>query len=526
MKTIILSRVSTINQSLEQQTKELVEIAVKDGYDRKDIIVIENKESAIKNDEEHRLGLVEMKEAILNDPTINCVYCREVSRVGRRYDVLQSIKTFLVTNKIQLVVCGTTRIELLDKKGDITLIGGLMFEIACQSAIQEMEEKKLRFAQGKQKAMNEGRIASGKPIFGYYTDSNGIIRINEEEAEIVKYIFNTYVNTELSTKAIYRELLAQGKMKRYKNEETGRFQIQRIICNLAYSGGISNASGFNIKPTQINHYDAIVTEELQKKAIDKCKSAKSQPKSLTKNVYYAKSLVKCTCGHTMVANSSMRSYYCPYCKKTIPINHIDYIAWNESTIVKSLQLMRDNKADVENATNTIADNTRKIDTANARLVELDELEESIASTALMISNKDKRQQFISKKQVELTEERKKINNTILKLQETNEQFTQYLESLESDRVVQPMLIEDDNQRRELIASVIDSITLTEVDNLHTKITVIPKKSVYIADYPTSYIYDKSTMPYPKLIQVVGDVKEDVTKQIPKRFTYKKKRVAC
>ena len=86
MKTIILSRVSTINQSLEQQTKELVEIAVKDGYDRKDIIVIENKESAIKNDEEHRLGLVEMKEAILNDPTINCVYCREVSRVGTRFN--------------------------------------------------------------------------------------------------------------------------------------------------------------------------------------------------------------------------------------------------------------------------------------------------------------------------------------------------------------------------------------------------------------------------------------------------------
>ena len=187
--------------------------------------------------------------------------------------------------------------------------------------------------------------------------------------------------------------------------------------------------------------------------------------------------------------------------------------------------MRDNKADVENATSTIADNIRKIDTANTRLLELDELEESIADTALMISNKDKRQQFISKKQFELSEERKKVNNTILKLKETNEQLTLYLDSLENGSVVQPMLIEDDKQRRELITSVIDSITLTEVDSLHTKITVIPKKSVYIAEYPTSYIYDKSTMPYPKLIQVVGDIKKDVTKQIPRRFTFKKKRVA-
>ena len=525
MKCIILSRVSTQNQSYEQQTKELIEVAIKDGYDKSNIIPIENKESAIKNDEMHRLGLVEMKEAILNDPTINCVYVREVSRIGRRYDVLTNIKSFFVTNKIQLVVCGNTRIELLDKNGDVTLLGGIMFEIASQSAIQEMEDKKVRFAQGKQKAMNEGKIVGGKPIFGYYTDSKGIIRINKEEAEVVKYIFNTYVTTELSTKAIYRELLAQGKMKRYKNEETGRFQIQRIICNPAYSGGISNASGTNLDPIQINHYDAIVTEELQTKAISKCKSAKAQPKSLTKNVYYAKSLVKCTCGHTMVANSSSRSYLCPYCKKTIPINHIDYIAWNESTIVKSLQLMRDNKADVENATSTIADNIRKIDTANTRLLELDELEESIADTALMISNKDKRQQFISKKQFELSEERKKVNNTILKLKETNEQLTLYLDSLENGNVVQPMLIEDDKQRRELITSVIDSITLTEVDSLHTKITVIPKKSVYIAEYPTCYVYDKSTMPYPKLIQVVGDIKKDVTKQIPRRFTFKKKRVA-
>ena len=159
MKAIVLARVSTVNQSLEQQTKELVQTAKKDGYD--DILIIENKESAIKNDEEHRLGLVEMKQAILNDSSINCVYCREVSRIGRRYDVLTSIKAFFVSHKIQLIVCGNTRIELLDSDKNITLIGGLMFEIACQTATQEMQDKKIRFEQGKRKANSQGKIASG-----------------------------------------------------------------------------------------------------------------------------------------------------------------------------------------------------------------------------------------------------------------------------------------------------------------------------------------------------------------------------
>ena len=144
-KAIILVRVSTENQSFEQQTKELISVAIKDGYKESDLIIIENKESAIKNDEEHRLGLIQMKEAIKNDPTINCVYCREVSRIGRRYDVLSGIKTYFVQNKIQLIVAGENRVELLDKKGEITFTGNIMFEVACQTATNEMQDKALSF---------------------------------------------------------------------------------------------------------------------------------------------------------------------------------------------------------------------------------------------------------------------------------------------------------------------------------------------------------------------------------------------
>ena len=71
-KCIILSRVSTIVQDLNQQTEEVKKQALADGYT--EIIIIEDKESAVKLDEESRLGLSKLKSLIIADKTIKCVY--------------------------------------------------------------------------------------------------------------------------------------------------------------------------------------------------------------------------------------------------------------------------------------------------------------------------------------------------------------------------------------------------------------------------------------------------------------------
>lgn len=513
MKAIVLARVSTVNQSLEQQTKELVQTARKDGYN--DILIIENKESAIKNDEEHRLGLVEMKQAILNDSSITCVYCREVSRIGRRYDVLTSIKAFFVSHKIQLIVCGNTRIELLDSEKNVTLVGGLMFEIACQTATQEMQDKKIRFEQGKRKANSQGKIASGKPLFGYYTNSDGYIKINEVEAEVVREIFDTYTSTDVSTLALYRDLQSKGKIKRYKSEQTGRNFIERIIKNKAYSGGISNSNGDN--PIYINRYDAIVSSDIQETAIAKCKGKRTQSKTLTKYTYYCKSLIKCTCGFRMVANSSSFTYICPHCKKGLPINQLDYIAWSEAQAIKSLQMINDSSADKKKAELTISDNIKKIETSKKRLDELDELEVNVIDSSLNISNKEKRDLFVARKLEDVTSERKQINNNILQLETTNRQLQEYLTNIDGKRFFDPITVEDSTQRKEIIDSVISSISIEDIDDKHVKITINPKKSVYPLDWVTYYIYDKSTLPYPRLIRYTENLVEDVTKQVTKRF---------
>ncbi len=50
-KVILLSRVSTVGQELMSQTDKLKQEALR-TYSEKDIIVIENKESAVKKSEE------------------------------------------------------------------------------------------------------------------------------------------------------------------------------------------------------------------------------------------------------------------------------------------------------------------------------------------------------------------------------------------------------------------------------------------------------------------------------------------
>ena len=60
-KCILLVRVSTIMQDLVQQTEKVRDAAIRDGYKEESIIIIEDKESAVKLSEEERNGLNNMK---------------------------------------------------------------------------------------------------------------------------------------------------------------------------------------------------------------------------------------------------------------------------------------------------------------------------------------------------------------------------------------------------------------------------------------------------------------------------------
>ena len=127
-KVIVLSRVSTEGQDLTQQTDEVLREVHKDGYTDSNIIIIEDKESAIKLSEEERHGLNMMKDHINNNPNIKCVYIYELSRLSRRQLVLFSIRDFLVERKIQLI-CLKPYFRLLEVNGEMSQTGSLMFSL-------------------------------------------------------------------------------------------------------------------------------------------------------------------------------------------------------------------------------------------------------------------------------------------------------------------------------------------------------------------------------------------------------------
>ena len=525
MKCIILSRVSTSQQDLQQQTDELIRIAINDGYSRDQIIVIDNKESAIKNDEEHRLGLIEMKEAILNDPTITCVYCREVSRIGRRYDVLTSVKAFLVSHKIQLIVCGNTRIELLDEDGNVTLQGGLMFEIACQSAIQEMEDKKIRFRQGRARAIEQGKAAQCRVGYGYYINREGYVLINEAEAEVVRRLFDEYANTDISTIALYRKLVADGTWQRLSSDSAGGNKIRVLLSNYRYSG----RNDLNKAHNEI-HYQAIVSEDLQDRAIAKLHKMKQQPKYITKFVYYAKSLVRCSCGHVMQPEISTMCYWCPFCGKRHSINNLDWLAWNNAAQLKLYADTISQRETIERYTSDIESNDNKILVMKKRLEELEDREEEIVDYSLSISNKERREKYRARKIEEVNTERRQIEKAILKVMDQTRQMKQYIVSLQdpvSDGtgIVSILEITDDEKRKEIINQCIDEIKLETIDATHVHITIVPK-AIIANHYCYDYFYDKTVKNNPKTIEhhTSYNTYEDITKWVVKGRRLTKKYV--
>lgn len=525
-KAILLVRVSTLAQSYEQQTKELVEVAIKDGYDEKDLIIIENKESAIKNDEEHRLGLVEMKERIESDPSINCVYVREVSRIGRRYDVLSGIKTYLVTNKIQLIVAGESRIELLDKKGKITLQGNLMFEIACSVAENEMADKALRFEQGKRKAVEEGKAVTGTVLFGYtIDDKTKKIIVDDEEhgntASIIEYIFNTYTSTSKSTKAIYIELSRQGKYPRYKREDIGANQIRKIIMNKAYSGGYNDNGVKNSKKVYNYHYEAIVSEEIQEKAIQKCINAKKLPKYNHKHVYYLKSLLKCVCGYTMIGDSYRNAYKCPYCGKNIGLNALDTVAWSSAIVLKTEADWQDKTATKQKYETDIANYKKEVETLEHVLEELDETDAKNITRCSRMKNQVLADKVLDELFNETEQKRKVTNQAILRKKEAIRHIQQYLKnsSINLNKTATGAIssIEDDNMRREIILEVISTVQLEQIDDLHVKISIIPNAAI-AREYPFYFVYDQTKRPYIRLHRYAfGKYDGDITHLIIERF---------
>lgn len=308
-KCILLVRVSTERQLFDEQENELFKMALEDGYKEEDIIAIAEKESGIKLKEEERKGLNRMKEVISSE-NVTCVYVWEVSRIGRKKKVTFSIIDFLIERKIQLKIKEPT-INLLNPDGTVNDGMETLLTLLSQLAETEMRTKQARWQRTRKANALIGKWNGGTSIkFGYTIDENNFYIIKEEEAKIVRMVYDIYINYDFGQSALRKELKSQGI-------ELSEDRIRRMLSDISYTGETHKAGGWskeNDKWVRVSGYDitypAIITKETFEKAEQK--RLKSNTNCYRgQSFYFGKSLIKCpTCNHSVSPYKNLTRYCC------------------------------------------------------------------------------------------------------------------------------------------------------------------------------------------------------------------------
>ena len=328
-KVIVLSRVSTSGQDLTQQTDEVLREVYKDGYTDKNIIIIEDTESAIKLSEEERHGLNKMKDHINKNKSIECVYIYELSRLSRRQLVLFSIRDFLVERKIQLI-CLKPYFRLLELNGEMSQTGSLMFSLFSSLSESEMMLKQERMMRGRRRNKELGKSVGGRPPFGYDVDKNKRYVIDPKNSLIISRIFKDYGYNNKSMRGIAIELKEEGYFSNPSLNATHQY-IQRILNNPIYKGEFP--------------YPQIIAPELFSVVQQNISRYNTNKITRKKEPFLLKGLVcDAKTGYILSINGAIDTYFSKHHSGVaIRKNNIDPVVWEHSKIMYERYVMNKDK---------------------------------------------------------------------------------------------------------------------------------------------------------------------------------------
>ena len=338
-KAILLVRVSTERQQFDEQERQLYQMAIDDGFKDSEIIPIAEKESGIKLKEEERKGLNRMKEEI-EKGDVSVVYAWEISRIARKKKIIFSITELLQEKGIQLII-REPYIKLLNPDGSINDAAETILTLFAQMAESEMRNKQSRWSRTRRANALEGKWNGGtKPMYGYRIDENNYFQINEEEANVVRLVYDIYVNTDLGQGRLRKELLSRG----IKLSED---RIRRILSRIAYTGEPYVGKVWDKEKNAYKDGNTIILPPIiDKETYEKAMAKKDviNGKAVRRDsFYFAKNLMKCPhCGHAYVGYRLLKVYECIAYKhdnkdiekcnnsNTININVLDTILWHDA----------------------------------------------------------------------------------------------------------------------------------------------------------------------------------------------------
>ena len=264
MKVIALTRISTAHQQIESQSDKVIQRILQDGWSRSDIIEIRGVESASKLSENERLTLNQLKETI-ESQSVEAVYVFEISRIARKASILYSIRDYLQAHHVQLISMNPP-LQLFNSDWTISTAAAMLFSIFSTLSEQETYIRVERTMRGKQKKAAEGKLTSGKPLYGYSILQDKTIIVNPEQARIVHEIYDRYQSGETSG-SIAKDLYL-----------TKAFNVNRLTTVRCYVSDILRDQRY----TGILPYPEIIS----KKQFDICKAIRESTHDKFARVHY------------------------------------------------------------------------------------------------------------------------------------------------------------------------------------------------------------------------------------------------
>lgn len=465
-KAILLGRVSTEGQDLDQQTVKLYEAAKRDGYTEDNIFCIAVKESGISLAESEREGIAEMKKLIEGGEPIDCIYIYEVTRLARRGDVNFNVKQYLVDRKIQLV-CLKPEFRLLSSDGEVNQMANVAFGMLAVFAEQEMYNAKDRMNRGKQAAKERGQFVGGRLRYGYRLNKYKRFDTYEPEAAIVREVFDMMCSGLHSYNSIAREMVERGE-DGFKDLKQAFKKVQNILKGEAYCGGqVESEKGYNYV------YPAIIDKETYEKAQAQLAKNQLKPKRVYKHVFLGRGILKDYNGFTLCGKKREKggNYYAHSTHSnsglSIAAAPIDKALW----IIAKAQYK--NKVELEKALGQDDMKERllevhgKLEAARAAVAEiqtkLDRIEERYIIGKLSASKADELEAELNKQMMREQKNITKYEDQIRQLEAPIEESVRYIDNIDA--------IEDPELQHKIILEVIEYVLIVKEQKNHYRMEV-------------------------------------------------------
>ena len=309
------------------------------------------------------------------DGKIDMIITKSISRFAR--NTLDTLKYVRMLKERNIAVFFED-----ENINTMTMDGELLLVILSSVAQQEVENISANVKKGLKMKMKRGELVGFQSCLGYdYDPTDKSISINEAEAQVVRYIFDRYVDGA-GAYVIAKELTSLGYKTRYGNTQWHDTTVLGIIKNEKYKGDVLQGKTFTVDPISKrrldnygeedqfyvkNHHEPIVSEEVFEKAqailnrrgINRLGVEKGKREKYSRKYAFSSKLECAFCGGNLsrrnwhsgtvhekviwqcVAATKKGKKYCPH-SKAIEEKIL------EDAFVESYKLLCDNNSDVLN----------------------------------------------------------------------------------------------------------------------------------------------------------------------------------